>query len=82
MVLEFAPPTPAVNQSVTFTATVGEGIVAERFDWVFGDGTTRTTTGNETTKVYASSGVKKAKVTVTATDGSTGTAAADVVVSP
>jgi PKD repeat protein len=82
VVLGFDPAAPKVNQSVTFTATVGEGVVAERFDWVFGDGTTRTTTGNETTKAYTSTGIKRAKVTVTATDGSTGTGAADVVISP
>jgi PKD repeat protein len=49
---------------------------------VFGDGSTRTTTGSETIKVYTSAGTKKVKVTVTATDASTGTAAADVVISP
>jgi hypothetical protein len=48
---------------------------------VFGDGTTRTTTGNETIKVYSSAGTKKVTVKLTATDASTGTAAADVVIS-
>jgi PKD repeat protein len=42
------------------------------FDWVFGDGTTRTTTGNKTIKVYASAGTKKPTVKVTATDASPG----------
>jgi PKD repeat protein len=81
--LDFSPAAPSVNQSVTFTATVTPATVTpEKFDWEFGDGTTRTTTGNETIKAYTSAGTKKAKVTVTATDGSKGTAAADVVVGP
>jgi len=81
--LDFSPAAPHVNQSVTFTATVSPTTVTvEKFEWVFGDGTTRTTTGNETIKSYVSSGTKKVTVTVTATDGSTGSAAADVVISP
>jgi hypothetical protein len=36
----------------------------------------------ETIKVYSSAGTKNVKVTVTTTDGSTGTAAADVVIGP
>jgi hypothetical protein len=81
--LDFSPDAPTVNHSVTFTATVTPAtVVPARFDWVFGDGTVRTTTGNETIKVYSSSGTKKVKVTVTATDGSTGVAAADVVIGP
>jgi PKD domain len=52
-------------------------ITPAKFDWVFGDGSTRTTTGSETINVYASAATKKVKVTVTATDGSTRTAAAD-----
>jgi PKD repeat protein len=81
--LHFAPAAPSVNQSVTFTATVTPAtITPAKFDWVFGDGSTRTTTGSETINVYASTATKKVKVTVTATDGSTRTAAADVVISP
>jgi PKD repeat protein len=49
---------------------------------VLGDGSTRTTTGSETIKVYTSAGTKKVKVTVTATDGYARTAAADVVIRP
>jgi PKD repeat protein len=81
--LDFAPAAPSVNQGVTFTATVTPAtITPDKFDWVLGDGSTRTTTGSETIKVYTSAGTKKVKVTVTATDASTGTAAADVVISP
>ena len=57
------------DQSVTFAATVTPATVtAAKFDWVFGDGTTRTTTGSKTIKVYSSAGTKK----VTATDASPG----------
>lgn len=81
--LEFSPDAPGVNESVTFTANVTpETVTVEKYDWDFGDGTLRTTTGNETIKVYTSAGTKKVKVTVTATDGSKGTAAADVVIGP
>ncbi len=81
--LGFSPDAPSVNQSVTFTATVSPTTVTpEKFTWNFGDGTSRTTTGNETIKVYSSSGTKRVKVTVTATDGSTGTAESDIVISP
>jgi len=78
-------PSPAnVNDVVTFTAavTVGAGVTAERFDWVFGDGSTRTTTGASTTKIYTTSGTFHTKVTVHASDGSTGVGAADILVNP
>lgn len=78
-------PSPAnVNDVVTFTAavTVGAGVSADRFDWVFGDGTTRTTTGASTTKIYTASGIFHTKVTVHASDGSTGVGAADIQINP
>ena len=78
-------PSPAnVNDVVTFTAavTVGAGVTADRFDWVFGDGTTRTTTGASTTKIYTASGIFHTKVTVHASDGSTGVGAADIQINP
>jgi len=82
--LAYTPTAPAVNDVVTFTATVtmGTGVNAESYDWVFGDGTSRTTTGNSTTKIYSTSGTFHAKVTVHASDGSTGVGAADIVISP
>lgn len=78
------PAAPAVNQTVTLTAnaTVPTGVVVERYEWSFGDGTSRETTGNQTTKVYTSAGVKAVRVTAVGSDGSSGLAQADVVVSP
>jgi hypothetical protein len=47
-----------------------------------GDGTTRTTTGASTTKIYTASGIFHTKVTVHASDGSTGVGAADIQINP
>ncbi len=83
--LTYDPPTAITrNEVITFTATVtmGTGVNAESFDWVFGDGTTSTTTGDQVTKAYSAAGTFHAKVTVHASDGSTGLATADVVVGP
>jgi PKD repeat protein len=53
----------------------------ERYDWDFGDGSpTLTTTGNSTSKTYTVAKTYKVKVTVHASDGSTGVAALDLVV--
>jgi PKD repeat protein len=82
--LTYSPTSPAANDVVTFTATVtvGAGVAIERYDWLFGDGSTKSTTGNQTTKIYSASGTFHASVTVTATDGSTGIGAADIKVGP
>ena len=70
-----------MNESENFFTTVTPAtITPDKFDWVFGDGSTRTTTGSETIKVYTSAGTKKVKVTVTATDASTGTVLVAVTV--
>jgi PKD repeat protein len=76
LVLDPSPGT--VNTVVTFTANLGGSVTAERFDWDFGDGTTRTTTGGSTTKIYTAAGIFHTKVTVHASDGSTGIGAADI----
>ncbi len=82
--LAYTPAAPSVDQVVTFTATAttGTGVSVERYDWTFGDGSTRTTTGNQATKIYNAAGTFHAKVKATATDGSTGTSAADIIVAP
>jgi Big-like domain-containing protein/PKD domain-containing protein len=74
----------SVNTPVTFTAQspTGSAVVIESYDWVFGDGSTLTTTGNTTTKVYSATGTFHAKVTAHATDGSTGIGALDVKINP
>ena len=80
-----ASPNPAArNAIVTFTASVTliTGVNFESYDWDFGDGTTRTTTGEQITKSYSAVGTFHVKVTVHASDGSTGLGAADVVITP
>lgn len=76
---------PAPKGSVvTFTAdaTLGLGVTAQ-YVWKFDDGQpTVTTTGNETTRVFAVAKTYHVKVTVNASDGSVGIAAADLVISP
>ena len=82
--LTYTPAAPTVNQAVTFTATttVPTGVSIERYRWTFGDGTSSETTGNTRTKVYTSSGTRKVRVVVTATNGQEGQAEADIVISP
>jgi PKD repeat protein len=81
--LGYSPASPTVNVVVTFTAAVTTtGASIDRYDWVFGDGTSRRTTGNQTTKAYGAAKTYHATVTAHATDGSTGVGAADIVVSP
>jgi PKD repeat protein len=82
--LTYSPAAPAVNQAVTFTAatTVPTGVSIERYRWTFGDGTSSETTGNTRTKIYTSAGTRKVRVVVTATNGQTGSAEADIVISP
>lgn len=82
--LTYSPPSPTVNQVITFTAaaTAPTGVVIERYEWTFGDGTSRVTTGNQTTKAYGSSGTRTVRVTAVGSSGANGAAQADVVVSP
>ena len=80
--LVISPSNPAPKGLIGFTATVsGTGVNIERYDWDFGDGSpTLTTTGNSTSKTYTVAKTYKVKVTVHASDGSTGVAALDLVV--
>lgn len=79
-----SPSTAQKGVPVTFTATAtaSSGVAIESYDWSFGDGTSKTTTGNQTSKVYGAAGTFHLKVTAHATDGSTGVAAIDVLVTP
>jgi PKD repeat protein len=79
-----SPSTAQKGVSVTFTATatVSGNVAIESYDWNFGDGTAKTTTGNQTSKVYNAAGTFHLKVTAHATDGSTGVADIDVLVTP
>jgi PKD domain-containing protein len=82
--LTLTPSPGTVGAAVSFTAavTMGAGVTADRFDWVFGDGTTATTTGASTTKIYTAAGTFHTKVTVHASDGSSGVGAADIQINP
>lgn len=80
--LTYSPAAPLVNGVVTFTATatLPAGVSIERYEWNFGDGTTSVTTGNTRTKIYASAGTRRVRVTAVGTNGSTGVAEADIIV--
>jgi PKD repeat protein len=84
VVLSFSPDAPAVNTVITFNAevTLPTGVTATQYAWNFGDGSTKVTTGAQTTKSYSTAGTKHVTVTVTGSDGSTGVGAGDIVISP
>jgi len=79
-----APSTPSGGRTtVAFTANVtpavGGADVAQSFDWDFGDGTTATTSGKDTSHVYNSgSGREVVKVTVHTTDGRSATGQTEI----
>lgn len=71
--------TPTVNQVITLTATVsGATSTIQQYQWDFGDGETRITTGPQTTKAYATVGTKVIRVTVVQASGPAGQGAATV----
>jgi chitinase len=80
--LTVTPTSPQANQVTTFrvTPTVATGHSIVRYDWIFGDGTTATTTSPATTKTYTNIGTYI--VTVTATDdlGQIGVISASVTI--
>jgi hypothetical protein len=70
---------PTVNQIITLTATVsGATSTIQRYIWDFGDGTTRITTGPQTTKSYSTTGTKVIQVTVEQAVGPSGQGATTV----
>jgi PKD repeat protein len=74
---------PAINQTVTFTAATGtlpSGAVIVRYDWNFGDLLTQSTTVNTATHIYTSTGPKDITVTVVLSTGATGTGLTTVIV--
>ena len=75
VILTAIPSSTTVGTSVSFTAVVtpSDAPVTE-YSWNFGDGSTRTTTGNSTSHVYTAVGTYTVTVTVTAADGREGTA--------
>ncbi|TMI54860.1 PKD domain-containing protein [Candidatus Bathyarchaeota archaeon] len=58
----YAPMTPTVGQTVTFTATASGGTSPYSYSWNFGDGTTGT--GSTTTHAYSSAGSYTATLTI------------------
>ena len=76
--------TPAVGQSVTFTATVsGNTSTIVRYDWNFGSGAvppTASTTSNRQSVVYATVGTYTVTVVVTQAAGPQGDGQTAVVV--
>ena len=73
------PVNPAVGASVTFTATAsGTNIVT--YDWNFGDGATRVTTGPTTNHAYGSSGRKIVTLEVVNAVGQRGIQTVEVLV--
>lgn len=79
VVVNVSDAVPAINQQVNLTAIVsGATSTIVRYDWNFGDGTTATTTGNQTSKVYTTIGTFTITVVVTQAAGPTGTGQASV----
>src|SRR5438309_1677540 len=58
----YAPTTPTVGQTVTFTATASGGTSPYSYSWSFGDGTSGT--GSTTSHAYSSAGSYTATLTV------------------
>jgi PKD repeat protein len=75
---------PRVGDIVGFTAVVsGTTVPVVRYSWDFGDGSAPSVlTGAQTSHVFNSTGVKTITLTVTGSDGSTGTAQIQINVFP
>jgi len=81
--------TPSVNTPVTFTATVSGDTTAviSSYVWQFFDSNgnleaTTTTTGNQVTRVFTSTGTKTIVATANTADGRSGTGQTQIVVRP
>ena len=71
---------PSVGDNISFVASAaGTSIV--RADWAFGNGATLSTSRGDTAYAYPATGTFTARVTVTASDGRTGSDQATVTVS-
>lgn len=77
----------ATNQRWTFVAEVSGGgdggtgtAIVESYSWDFGDGTTATTNGKQTSHVYTERGTKVVTVTARTADGRTVSAREEIVV--
>lgn len=81
-----ATPVVGLGQSFTFTANVvvtppDTSILATRFEWVFGDGTSATTNGPSTTHVYTTGAgtIRIASVRIQLTNGQTIEASTEIL---
>ena len=74
------PPSVVVNNSATFQASVAGGGTVLQYRWNFGDGTEQTTTIPQVTHTFTTLGAKIVSVTVTTSDGGTGTAQTQITV--
>ncbi len=78
--------TPALDDTVTFTATPSAGsLTIDHYNWDFGDPArgalnTKTTTTGSATYIYITTGQKTVTVTAVATDGSSATTTLTVTV--
>lgn len=78
-----SPSSPAANAVVTFTATVTAGAIIESYEWNFGDGNTRSTSGNVVSHAYAVAGQKVVSVrAIPIGNGTFGTTQITVNVTP
>jgi hypothetical protein len=79
VIIQASSASPTVNQIITLTANVsGATSTIQRYIWDFGDGTTRITTGPQTTKAYSTTGTKVIQVTVEQAVGPSGEGATTV----
>jgi PKD repeat protein len=81
--IQISPAAPVADTVVTFTATaagVTSGSTVDRYEWNFGDGNSRTTTSRTTTNVYGRAGRYTVSVRVVTSDGASGSAAVDLIV--
>jgi hypothetical protein len=69
---------PSVGDNISFVASAGTSIV--QADWSFGNGATQRTSRGDTAYAYPAVGTFTARVTVTASDGRTGSNQATVIV--
>jgi len=74
------PPSVVINNSATFQASVAGGGTVLQYRWNFGDGTEQTTTIPQVTHTFTTLGAKIVSVTVTTSDGGTGTAQTQITV--
>jgi hypothetical protein len=79
VIIQASSAAPTVNQIITLTANVsGATSTIQRYIWDFGDGTTRVTTGPQTTKAFSTTGTKVIQVTVEQAVGPSGQGATTV----